>query len=256
MSLEFGGHYPRAKALGMGAVIFFVFALVAACGSGGSDSTATPSAANDDLNTPSATVPGTATIPDASPPPGSPEATVKLVKGDPKALVLQRGDLPAGFAEPIGEYRGANVYNVAYLRLQALTGSDPSRTNLVAAVTSVGIYESPEAARQQFEAQGGLDRDAVEKELKASTSTATDIIVDVNDVALEGTDRVVSFRIAYTAGETRVVGYRYSFIVSNTVATVSIISRVISYAQEPPDLRSVTREITLRQVRYLLGALG
>ena len=168
--------------------------------------------------------------------------------------MLQRGDLPAGFGEPVGQRKGSNIYNVAYLRLQALTAQDFSRANLLGIVANVGIYQDGAEAFTQFEAQGGLTQESVEKEMKDTAANATDISASTIDVKLDGTNRMVSFRVAYTAGNVHVIGYRYRFTVTNAVANVFVISRVASLNAEPAELRDDARDIALRQVNRLLAA--
>ncbi len=180
-----------------------------------------------------------------------PTPTIEQILRDPRQLVLQRGDLPAGFGEPLGEYRGANVYNVAYLRLQALAHQDPSRTHLLGVLSSVGIYESIEVASTEFEAEGTQDAGAVQREISEATSNVTDIAVSPTIVSLDGADRALGFRIAYSAGDFRVVGYRYRFTVANSVATVIVMARAPAYPEEPPELRDVAIDIALRQIAHL-----
>jgi len=146
------------------------------------------------------------------------------------------------------------MYNVLFLRLQGLTAQDPSRVNLVSAIASVGIYDGLQAAQQQFEAQGGLDRESIEREIKESSTSVTGVVVAANSVSLAGIDRVVSFRTGYTAGPVTVLGYRYRFIVANAVANVVVVARVLPGAEEPRTFREVARDIAQRQVARLSNA--
>lgn len=176
------------------------------------------------------------------------------IEGDPRDFVLRRGDLPAGFAEPLGEYQEENLYSVAYLRLQGLSPDDPARTPLLGVLSSVGIYESPELAVEEFDAGGGDEIESVQQEITESAAGVTDISVTPMTVSLDGVDRALGFRINYSAGGVGVVGHRYRFVVGNAVATLSVIARAPAYPEEPPELPAVAADIAARQIAHLRGS--
>lgn len=184
----------------------------------------------------------------------APTATIAHIEGDPRDFVIRRGDLPAGFAEPVGEYQAENVYSIAHLRLQGLTEQDPSRTHLLGVLSSVGIYESVEVATAEFDVEEIGDTEAVEREISQATTGVTDISVAPTAVSFDGVDRALGFRIMYSAGGIGVVGYRYRFAIRNAVATLSVIARAPEYPDEPAELPEVANEIALRQIAHLTGS--
>lgn len=192
--------------------------------------------------------------PQPSPTPTEETSVLRLVRGDPKALVLEVQDLPAGFQAVTEEYDGANQYTVAYFQPQALLAEDLSAVILLGVTVNLGIYGGAEAAAEQFQAQGGLDRESILSSIAEASPDATPIDVQPNLVRLPGTDQALSFRVEYAIESTHLVSYRYRFSVGNALANVIVTARTAGPGQEPSALRDRAQAIAEQQVVRLIEA--
>ena len=154
-----------------------------------------------------------------------------------------------------GEYQSPNEYGVVYLWPQALASQSPSGANLLSVVANVGIYSDSVAAVVQFKAQGRLDRESIERDIREAAGNATQVLVEPLSVELEGVDQVRAFRLGYGIGPISVTGYRYRFIVANSVANVIVTGRPSPDSQGSSTLRALADGIAKRQVSQLNEAL-
>lgn len=196
---------------------------------------------------------GTSTLPapTSTPAPSpTPTRSTAAFTGDPKDLVVQLEDLPAGFQQITGEYDGPNSYTVVYFSPESFVAELPSEAGLLAVVADLGIYDDAVAAREQFETQQGLDRESIANRLGASGDA---ILIDVQPYAvqLQGTDEVTAVRVHYEIGSTAVIDYRYGFIVGNAVANLFVTVRATEDGEGSPTFRDQAQAIAERQVTRL-----
>lgn len=197
---------------------------------------------------------GEETGPEPSPPPTGPTAASLLVKGDPEDLVIQLEALPPGFQRVTGEYEEVNGYTVVYFCPETLFTEGHSETSLLGVVVNLNIYDDVTGAREQFHAQGNLDRDSIMNDIREASEDATPLDVQPYTVQLEGTDEVLAFRVQYAIGSIVMFEYRYRFIVGNALANVIITARALETGEEPSTFPDKAQAIVEEQIARLNSA--
>jgi hypothetical protein len=196
----------------------------------------------------STALPATATpLPSPSPPP-------LAVRGDPKFLVVQPDDLPAGLELVGGQYDAPNDYTVVYFDAAALVAENPLRMTVLGVVANVVILPDAERAAEALASMGELDEDAIAAGIAGTSGEVSVYSVRAYADRIEGADAVEAVRVHYAIGGVDVVAHHYRMVVDNALAGLVITSRAGSAGSDPPGFRDRAREIAARQVARLIGA--
>ncbi|MHC4695583.1 MAG: hypothetical protein ACYTFA_02445 [Planctomycetota bacterium] len=181
----------------------------------------------------------------------------QLIKADPKALVIQAGDLPTDFPMTGGEAKSTNEYSHVYFNPAALTENAGADAELLGVIVNIARLGSHEEAAAKFEGQGGFDNAAVLEDIRRATPGAIPKSAERIETRLDGADRVLTFRVHYVLQNEPVYEYRYRVLVANAVANLIISARGgDGTGGEPGNLEQRARALTEKQVSRLLSALG
>lgn len=182
--------------------------------------------------------------------------TARLVKGDPKSLVVQLDELPGEFTMVAGESKGAGEFAQVYFNPQAFLATNDASAGLLGVIVNLTLLDDLQAARARFVAQGGLDSNSVLQDVRSSTPGAVPREVAPYSVTVPGTDRVLAFRVHYVLQETEVYDYRVRIIVGNALVNLIISARATADGGQPANLERHARTIVDRQVARLTAARG
>jgi hypothetical protein len=194
--------------------------------------------------------------PDGLPQEPGKQAVVRLVRGDPKMLVVQNEDLPAGLGMAGGEHAGANRYSQIYFNPRALLSTGEDEPGLLGVIVNVALLDSAAAANREFSGQGGLDPTSVTEAITEATPDAIPLEVEAYAALVAGVDELLAFRVSYLLQETHIYEYRYRLLVANAVANLIISAPSTPDGLEPDSLRESALAIVKRQVARLNGARG
>ena len=180
----------------------------------------------------------------------------KLVRGNPKDLVIQQQDLPGQFVLGGGEAKGTAEYSQVFVNPEAYLARGQGGAGLLGVITNLTLLNEPSAAVAQFTAQGGLDAESVLKNIRNATPGAVPQGVTSHDVQVAGADRVLCFRVHYILQGAPVYEYRYRVLVGNAVGNLIISALGTKAGTEPASLKQQAEDIAERQVARLEAGRG
>gem|GEM_PF-3123197 len=180
-----------------------------------------------------------------------PPMSQRLVRGDPKALVIQREELPTNFTMAGGEPKGAGEYSQVYFNPHALVDESGTDTGLLGVIANLAILHAPAAATETFTDQGGLDVESVISDIRVATPGAQPLAAEPCSPTIDGTDKVLAFRVHYILNGAHVFEYRFRFRVGNAVGNLIVSALATAEGEEPATLIDRAQSIAERQVSRL-----
>lgn len=180
----------------------------------------------------------------------------RLVRGDPKDLVIQQQDLPGQFVLGGGEAKGAGEYSRVFVNPQAYLSRGQGNVGLLGVIANLSLLDEPGAAVAQFAAQGGLDAESVLENIRNATPGAVSQSVTPYDAQVAGADRVLAFRVHCILQGAPVYEYRYRVLVGNAVSNLIISALASEAGTEPTSLKQQSDAIVERQVARLEASRG
>jgi len=177
-----------------------------------------------------------------------------LVRGVPKALIVQLADLASEFAVNRGEPDGPLSYTHIFFNPKALLTGEEASDGLIGVIANLGVYGDSALAITNFTEMGGLDPQSVTSEILKAQPGSKPRTVELIADEIDGVDRLVAFHVVYEIEDTLVYEYRYRLRVTNALSNLIITSRALADGSEPPGLRSEAHRIAARQVARLIEA--
>lgn len=174
------------------------------------------------------------------------------VGGQPRELIIQAADLPAGFQQAADESKAINQYSVVYIRPQAMAGPISGGFALLGVIANIGLYPNEATAQSESTSQGGLDPKSIEADIKQASPNVKEINVQhVEDMAVQGADQVLAYEVRYIVDPTPLLDERYRVRVGNVVANLIVSARADAGGQVPPEFRSAAAQLLEKQVQRL-----
>lgn len=183
-------------------------------------------------------------------PPQAPDNVAEVVVVDvpPGNIALMRSDLPAGFQLAAEKSLGAE-YVALYLRPSAIDPEASGGNSLLSVLTSVGVYTTPIHAENIYlEATTGPTAQPFE-DISLAGGTATDIVVQPFDGAVQGADASEAYRVTYRLMERPIFEYGHRFRMGNVLAYVVVAA--IGDPDEPEHLLEDARDLVQRQIDHI-----
>jgi hypothetical protein len=184
-------------------------------------------------------------------------------------LLLQRGDLPAGFqlaAQGADEASSAEAAAV-YLRPVALDLQASGGNPLLGVISSVGVYTTTAQAEAVW-AQGSAQSSAqMVAEITSLMAGATGIEAEPFAGSVRQADAAEAYRVTYRVAEMPIYEYRQRFRLGNVVASVVVSSlgetpagaapaAGLGSGGEPEQLLEAAQALTQKQIDRIVGSAG
>lgn len=180
--------------------------------------------------------------------------TERLVRGDPRLLVVQNEDLPSQLVVGGGEYQSSNEFSQVYFNPQAYISGTTTNAELMGVIVNLSLLDDAVSANTSFTARGGLDPAAVMDDIRAAAPSALPRAVEPYAVTAADADRVLAFRVRYSLQGIDVCEYRYRVRVGNAVCNLIISARATAEGTEPAGFEGRAQAILDRQVARLVQA--
>jgi hypothetical protein len=175
-------------------------------------------------------------------------AHLPLITAAPQTLVLERGDLPAGFRVAGADAPDANRYSIVYLRPATLLSSPTSGYSLLGVIADVQIFPERAEATQEYEKHNAISVASIIEDIKRTTGTPTGVEVQFINVEVAGVDAHSVIRVQYSISSVSLIEHRYRMLVGNAVVTVIVTARATQVGVDPPNFAAQAKSIVERQI--------
>lgn len=182
-------------------------------------------------------------------------AAARTWQAEPRSLVLERGDLPAGFEVAADQTEGPKSL-IVYLRPAALDPRISGGNPLLGVIAGIAVYTTTAEAEGAWADMAANTNAQIVGEIAELGAGAADIKAAAWPGAVQNATASDAYRVTYTLVGVPVYEYRYRFRLGNVVAslTVSAAGTQAGASEEPPSLAEDARALAQRQIDRIVAA--